>query len=144
MTCKTKIQVLQVIDLGLIFFLYRSIYSSSSCCFRARLLSGKFFFANQLVEGLGSIFGWCPFSHTRPFWPKGKKYILKNIKKNCAFYDFFRFFWVILGGFQFNFFWFDPYFLSYRTTKLQKSEFWWFSRHLNSMKKNFFCNFYIL
>ena len=80
-------------NIKIIFCFYK--YSSSSCCFRARLLSGKFFFANQLVEGLGTIFGWVHISHTRHFWPKGKKYILKNIKKNCAFYDFFRF----LGSF---------------------------------------------
>ena len=48
----------------------------------------KKLFANKLVEGLGTIFGGVHISHTRHFWPKGKKYILKNIKKNCAFYVF--------------------------------------------------------
>ena len=52
-----------------------------------------------------------------------------------CFLWFILIFWVILGGVSLlNFFWFEPSFLSYRTTKLQKSEFWWFSRHLNSMK----------
>ena len=46
----------------------------------------------KLDEGLGTIFGWVHISYGRHFWPKGKKYILKNIKKNFAFYDFFRFF----------------------------------------------------
>ena len=65
----------------------------------------QFFFTNQLVEGLGTIFGWLHFSHTRTFWPKGKKYILKNIKKNCAFYDFFfDFLGHFRGGFNLTFF----------------------------------------
>ena len=45
----------------------------------------KKLFANKLVEGLGTIFGWVHISHTRHFWPKGKKYILKNIKKKLCF-----------------------------------------------------------
>ena len=70
-------------------------YSRSSCRFRAQFMSGKKLCANQLVEGLGTIFGWVHNSHGHHLWPKGKKYILKNILKNCAFYDFFRF----LGSF---------------------------------------------
>ena len=60
-------------------------YSRSSCCFRARFMSTKKLCANQLVEGLGTIFGWIHISHGRHFWPKGKKYLLKNIKKNLCF-----------------------------------------------------------
>ena len=61
------------------------LYSSSSCCFRARFMSGKKLFANQLVEGLGTIFGWVHIFNRRTFWPKGKKYILKNIFFNLCF-----------------------------------------------------------
>ena len=52
-------------------------------------MSGKKLFANQLVKGLGTIFDWLDIFNRGTFWPKGKKYILKNILKNCAFYDFF-------------------------------------------------------
>ena len=60
-----------------------SIYSSSSCRFCAQFMSGKKLCTNQVVEGLGTIFGWVHISHGHHFWPKGKKYILKNIKKLC-------------------------------------------------------------
>ena len=43
-------------DASVAYFHYGP-YSSSSCWFRARYMSTKKFFANQLVEGLGTIFG---------------------------------------------------------------------------------------
>ena len=53
-------------------------------------MPGKKLFANKLVDGLGTIFGWVHISHTWHFWPKGKKYILKNIKKIVLFMILFN------------------------------------------------------
>ena len=67
-------------------------------------MSGKKLCANQLVEGLGTIFGWVHISHGRHFWPKGKKYILKNIKKIVLFMIFLDFLGHFRGGYNLTFF----------------------------------------
>ena len=69
--------------------MYNTQQPSNCCCFRARFMSGKKLFANQLVEALGTIFGWLDIFNRRTFLPKGKKYILKNMKKNLCFLGFF-------------------------------------------------------
>ena len=48
-------------------YIKNGLYSSSSCCFHARFMSAKKLFANKLVEGLGTIFGWVHISHTLAF-----------------------------------------------------------------------------
>ena len=71
-------------------------------------MSGKKLCWNQLVEGLGTIFGWVHISNTWHFWPKGKKYVLKNIFKMVLFMIYFDYLGHFRGVPLWNFFSFEP------------------------------------
>ena len=53
--------------------------------------SPRFDYWNLLRRGWGSIIFWSGSKILSNFWPKGKKKLRYNKKKNCTFYDFFMF-----------------------------------------------------
>ena len=74
------------------------IYSCSWGWLSIHYMSTKKLFRNEFVEDPWTIFGGCLISHTRHFWPKGKKYMLINIKKIVNFFHFLYFSGDLRGG----------------------------------------------